>query len=174
MEPGRSRGKVGTIAALVAQAPKEDTWVVLVTLGHTDDAVKEGIVPVGRRSQCAPQSMGFDIGLIHHIHADTVAQLIPTRTVRIVTRADSIDVSLLHQSQVLLHQFLRHDTSRIRIMLMTVYATNLDGFAINEQLSVMNRDGTETHLLDNLLGDGAITLLQLECEGIEMGMLSRP
>ena len=159
VEPSRHGSMVRAIAALVAQAPEDNRGMVLVALSHADGTVEEGISPVGGRSQRATESMGLAVGLVHHVHAHRVAQLIPTRTVRIVGQSDGIDVGLLHQLQVLLHQLLSHHACAIGVVLMAIDTTNLDGSAIDEQLSIGNLDGAETHLLGSLFDDSAIGFL---------------
>ena len=159
MEPSRHGSMVRAIAALVAQAPEDNGRMVLVALGHADGTVEEGIGPVGSRSQRATESMRLAVGLVHHVHAHRVAQLIPAGTVRIVSQSDGIDVGLLHQLQVLLHQFLSHHACTIRVVLMAIDTTNLDGSAVDEQPAVGNLDGAETHLLGSLFDDGPISFL---------------
>ena len=161
MEPGRHGSVVGAIATLVAEAPEDDAGVVLVALSHAYHAVHEGVVPVGCGSQCAPESVGLAVGLVHDVHAYGVAQLIPARTVGIVAETDGIDVGLLHQLKVLKHALLCHHTGGIGVVLMAVDTTNLDGLAVDEQLSVLDVDASETDLVRHLLDHGAIGTLQL-------------
>ena len=61
-------------------------------------------------------------------------------------QSDCIDMCCLHQLEVTLHQFLGHDTGSIGVVLVTVDAANLDGLAVDKQLSAGNANITETHL----------------------------
>ena len=90
--------------------------------------------------------MCLTVSLIHHVHAYGVAQLVPARTVGVVGQPHGIDVSLLHQAQVLQHQLLRHYTSLVWVMLMTVHATNFDRCSVDEQLTTTDIDLTEAYL----------------------------
>ena len=76
-------------------------------------------------------------------------------------QSDGIDVSLLHQSQVLKHALLRHHTGGIGVVLMAVDTPDLDGLSVDEQLSVLDANASETDFLRHLLDYGAIGLLQL-------------
>ena len=123
VQPCRHGSVVGTIAALVAKAPEDDRGVVLVALGHADDTVHEGGVPVGGGGQRAAQSVGLAVGLVHDVHAYRVAQLIPAWHIGIVGQSHSIDVGLFHQQQVALHQFFGHHTGPVGVVFVTVDTT---------------------------------------------------
>ena len=89
-------------------------------------------------------------------------------------QAHRIDVGSFHQLQVLLHQFFCHHTGTVGVVFMTVDATYLDCLTVDEQLSVLDVDGAESHLLRHLLHHRTISLLQLQAEGIEIGMFHTP
>ena len=57
---------------------------------------------------------------------------------------------------------------------MAVDTTYLDGFAVDEQLTSGYLDVTEAHLLLYLLYNGAVSTLQLQVQGVEVRVLSRP
>ena len=57
---------------------------------------------------------------------------------------------------------------------MAVDATNLDGLTVNEQLPSGYLNVTEAHLLLSLFYNGTIGTLQLQVQGVEVRMLSRP
>ena len=174
VEPGRHGGMVGTIAALVAQAPENDAGVVLVALGHTDGTVQKGIGPVGCRSQRATQSVRLAVGFVHDVHAHGVAQLIPAWTVGIVAEAHGIDVGGFHQLQVFLHQLFSHHAGTVGVVLVAVDTANLDGLSVDEQLASLNADGAETNLLADLFDSLAMGVLQLQAEGIEIRVFGVP
>ena len=161
VEPGRHGGMVGPIAALVAQAPEYDGGMVLVALGHAYHAVHEGIGPVGGGGQRAAQTMRLAVGLVHDVHAYGVAQLVPARTVGVVGQPDGIDVSLLHQAQVLQHQLLGHDAGAVGVVLVAVDATELDGAAVDEQLAATDGQLAEAYLLGHLFDGAPLGILEL-------------
>ena len=174
MEPSRHRCLIRTIAAFVAQTPEDDAGMVLVALSHTDGTIQKGITPIRRRSQRASQTMRLAIGLIHHIHTHRVAKLIPTRTIRIVSQTNGIDVRLLHQSQILKHTLFRHHTSRIGVVLVTVDTTNLDRLSVDEQLPTLDGNGAEPHLLRHALNGFPVEVLKFHQQRIKVGVFDAP
>ena len=174
MKPSRHGSLVGAIATLVAQAPEDDRRMVLVALSHADGTIEEGIAPVGGGSQGATKSVCLAIGLVHHIHAYGVAELIPARTIGIVGQTDGIDMGSFHELEVLEHALFRHYTSGVGVVLMTIDTTNLDGFTIDEQLTILDMDVAETHLLSGVLDGLAIGVFEFQFQGVEVGVLSTP
>ena len=81
----------------------------------------------------------------------------------------SVDVGLFHQSQVPDHQFLGHDACPLWVVLVAVDAAYLGGFAVHEQLAVLDVDGTETHLHVHLFDNSVVVPPQLQHEGVERG-----
>ena len=148
--------------------------MVLVALGHADDAVHEGIVPVGRRSQGATQTVGLAVGLVHDVEAQRVAQLIPARRVGVVRQAHGIEVGRLHESDVFQHALFGHYARQLRVVLMAVGTAQAHGAAVDQQLSVLDLQPAEAHLLFGLFQQGAIGPLQLQTKGVEIGRLGRP
>ena len=136
--------------------------MILVTLSHPDSPIEESVTPVWRRRQRASQTMRLAIGLIHHIHAHRIAEFIPARTIGIVRQSYGIDMGSFHQSEVLKHTLLSHHTGRIRIVLMTIDTTNLDGLAIDKQLAAFNADIAEAHLLGNALDGFPVETFKLQ------------
>ena len=160
VQPGRHGGVVGSIAALVAQAPEDDAGVVLVALSHTDGTVEEGIAPVGRRCQRTSQTVRLAVGLVHDVHTNRVAQFIPARTVGVVSQSHGIDVGVLHQVQVLQHALLGHHTGAVGVVLVAVDTTYLDGVAVDKQLTVLDADVAEAYLLRHALDGFPVAVLQ--------------
>ena len=78
-----------------------------------------------------------------------------------MAQSHGIDVGVLHQLQVALHQLFGHDAASIRVVLVAVYAANLDGLTIDEQLSALDADVAETHLLRDALHGAAVLVFQL-------------
>ena len=174
VKPGRHRRLVRTIATLVAQTPENNGRMILVTLSHSDSPIEKGVTPIRRRSQRASQTMRLTIGLIHHIHAHRIAELIPAWTIGIVSQSHGIDMGSLHQSEVLKHTLLRHHTSRIRVVLVTIDTTNFYGFVIDEQLSALDADITEADLLGNAFDSFPVEVLELQFQRIKTRALRTP
>ena len=148
--------------------------MVLVALSHADGTIEESVAPIGGGSQGATQTMGLAIGLVHHIHAYGVAELIPARTIGIVGQTHGIDMGSFHQLEVLEHALFRHYTSGVGVVLMTIDTTNLDGFTIDEQLTILDMNVAEAHLLSGVLDGFAIGVFELQFQGVEVGVLSTP
>ena len=166
VKPSRHGSLVGAIATLVAQAPEDDRRMVLVALSHTDGTIEESVAPIGGGSQGASQTMGLAIGLVHHIHAYGVAEFIPARTIGIVGQTDGIDMGSFHQLEVLEHALFRHYTSGVGVVLMTIDTTNLDGFAIDEQLTILDMNIAEAHLLSGVLDGFAMGVFEFQFQGV--------
>ena len=78
-----------------------------------------------------------------------------------MAQSHGIDVCSLHQLQVALHQVFRHDAGPVGVVLVAVYAANLDGLTIDEQLSALDADVAEAHLLRDALHGVAVLVFQL-------------
>ena len=76
--------------------------------------------------------MAFDVGFVYHIHTVDVTQLIPARVVGIVRSAHAVDVVLFHQFQVAYHGGFVHYMAVVRIVLVAVYAFDIDRLPIDE------------------------------------------
>ena len=76
VDPAGHRGVVRAAAGLVAQRPDHHAGVVLVPLDHADRPLHEGGVPGGDVREQAADAVGFEVGLVHHVDAVLVAQLV--------------------------------------------------------------------------------------------------
>ena len=79
-----------------------------------------------------------------------------------------------HELEVLEHALFRHYTSGVGVVLMTIDTTNLDGFTIDEQLTILDMDVAEAHLLSGVLDGLAIGVFEFQFQGVEVGVLSTP
>ena len=89
-------------------------------------------------------------------------------------QTDGIDMGSFHELEVLEHALFRHYTSGVGVVLMTINTTNLDGFAIDEQLTILDMDVAEAHLLSGVLDGLAMGVFELQFQGVEAGVLSTP
>src|SRR5574344_1294300 len=151
MEPSCHGSMVGTIATLVAQAPKDNRRTVFIALRHADATVEKGGCPVGSTCQGASQSVTLTVSLVHHKHADRVAQLIPTRTIGIMRQAHGIDVGLLHQQEVFDHQLFTHHTSCMGVVFVAIHTTQFYHMTVDKHLAALDFYLSETHTLLHLL-----------------------
>ena len=57
---------------------------------------------------------------------------------------------------------------------MTIDTPNFDGFAIDEQLTILDMNIAEAHLLSGVLNGLAIGVFEFQFQGVEVGVLSTP
>ena len=78
------------------------------------------ISALGERLLAITHAMRLKIGLCSDVKSILVAQIIPTGIVGIVTRADGIDVKLLHNLDILNHPRDGNNITAIGIQFVTV------------------------------------------------------
>jgi len=110
----------------------------------------------------------LDVRLVDDVQAEPVAELEPVRVVRIVRRAHGVDVELLHQLHVPLHQLPGDRASACVIVLVPVDPGDQHGLAVDEQLTVANLDVPEAERRRDGLAVGA------ELERVQRRVLRRP
>ena len=116
--------EVRAVTSLVTHAPDDDAGMVaqgehiaLVAL----QVHQLEVLTLGKRLLTIAHAMALEVGLCHEIQACRVAELIPAGIVRIVRGAHSIDVQLLHDTDVLTHTLHGDDIASIGIEFMTVH-----------------------------------------------------
>mmetsp|Transcript_150899 Transcript_150899/g.484959 ORF Transcript_150899/g.484959 Transcript_150899/m.484959 type:complete len:321 (-) Transcript_150899:1441-2403(-) len=92
---------VDAVPRLVSERPEDDAWMVLVPLhvalhpGHVASTplrfVAQGLVPM------EVYAVALDVGLVDHVQAVLVAELVPERVVGVVRATDRIEVVGLHE-----------------------------------------------------------------------------
>ena len=75
--------------------------------------------------------MDFEIRLIDNVNAVFIAQIIPVRTVRVMRRAHGVDVVLLHDADVCLHDLARHGVPVFGVRLVAVDAAQGNRLAVD-------------------------------------------
>ena len=93
------------------------------------------------------ETVGLLVSLSTHINAVFIAQFIPYGVVRIVTSTYSIDIELLHKTNILKHTLTGNDVAAIRVKLMTIGALDVYWLTINQQLGILYLHTAETDLL---------------------------
>ena len=84
------------------------------------------------------QPVGLNIGLVNHIKAIFVAQLIPPWLVGVMGISHGINIVLFHQKNILNHAFLRDMPSPLRFRLMAVNSLEHDWLTVNHDLSLVS------------------------------------
>ena len=131
----RSRFEIAPLPGLVTQRPDYHAGVILISLHHARHPVDMRSFPSGLVAQTSLQSethtVRFDVRLVNDIKPVLVAQFIPDRIVRIMTRPDGIDIEPLHQMNIAYHRFNGDIVRRIRIMVVTVDPLEKNAFPVD-------------------------------------------
>ncbi len=141
--------EAGPAARLVAERPHHDARMVRIIrdLPHVarDDRRLPLRPPADALALILPETVRLDVRLGDHVEPVAVAQAVPARVVRIVRRADGVEVRALHQEDVLEHFLLRHRRAVPKRELVPVDAVELDRAPIDEQTPTLCLDLTESH-----------------------------
>ena len=118
--------KVVPVARFIAHRPNDYARVIAVAFDHALHAAQMGVQPIWivaeRAVQIVPHAVRFDVGLVIHVQAVFVAQVVPVGVVGVVRRPHGVDVVGLHQSDVLEHGLARHHVPCFEVMLVAVDA----------------------------------------------------
>src|SRR4030042_491918 len=165
---------VGSAAALVAQRPEDYGWVVLVPFDHSDCAFHEGGVPLRLVREQAAHAVRFEVGFVNQINAGFVAQVVPCGVVWIMRRADGIEIVGLEQLDILEHSAYGNSPAVVGIVLVPVDTEELDGFAVDEKLAVLNFNLTEADPAAFDFDGFAAGILECYYKGIQIRRLCGP
>mmetsp|Transcript_50598 Transcript_50598/g.134686 ORF Transcript_50598/g.134686 Transcript_50598/m.134686 type:complete len:414 (+) Transcript_50598:462-1703(+) len=168
---------IHSVPCLVAQRPHDDARMVLVAFAHPGDprhvcGAPRPVVPQRRRA--IPHTVTLDIGLVNHVQAMLITQIVPQRIVGIVGATNSIEVKLFHESDVLQHRLSIDDVSVVAVMLVTIDTLEGDLLAIDEEPSLSNLHRSETHAKLQALHLGRILVAEGTDERVESRHLGTP
>ena len=172
-------------ARLVAARPDDDGRMVLVALEHGIRAVDERGLPfvvivrhdeVGWHMDAVllPAAVRLHVRLVNDIESIDVSELIDAALVRVVRRAQRIDVIALHRDDVLLDLFRVDGTAAIAIELMTVHALEDDALAVDLHQAIFHFEFAEADVLRDDLDERARRIADFEQCAIEIRMLGAP
>ncbi len=167
---------VYAVTALVAETPTDYTGMVLQYVRVVDVAFEVSLLKLGNLRQrllAITHAMRFEVCLSHYVEAIFVAEVVPTRIVRIVAGAHGIDVVLLHRANVLHHPFRTYHIASVRVHLVAVCALDKDGLSVHEKLGVLYLNFAETHTLLQALHH-AIAVFQVHTQSVEVGRFGCP
>ena len=117
--------------------------MVLVAFDHVRDAL-DPLVAIARvGAELVVVRVRLDVRLVDGVQAEPVAELEPVRVVRIVRGAHGVDVELLHQPHIPLHQLPRDRAATRVVVVMPVDAGDQHRLAVDEQLTVAYLDVSE-------------------------------
>ena len=137
-------------AGFVAERPHRNRRVVAVTQIHPADAVDIPRLPLRVvayqirlielvRSDRA-RAVRFNVRFIHNVKPEYIRQRQKHRVRGIVRRAHRVDVVLLHQRQIFLDVFRRHDISRDRVAVVVIDAFHFNRNPVEFKNFAFNRD----------------------------------
>ena len=148
--------------------------MILIAFSHAYRPIQKRRMPVGCASQRTPQTMFLNVGLVHHIKPQTVAQFIPTGYIGVMTGTHGIYIGLLHQQNILQHALFTHHTCRKRIVLVAVHPAEADGFTVDQQQAILHLHLAETHLRAHLLTSHPVAVVQTQIQAIQVRRFGCP
>ena len=119
-------------------------------------------------------AMTLLVSLVHHIDTPEVTELIQIFAVGIMAGAQEVDVSLLHQADILFVGCIIHPAAGNRVMVMTVHTTQLHVPAVNLKHLSDNFHLLYTQMVVEVFNNRAVSITKFHTERIEVGSLSRP
>ena len=142
---------------------------------HALGPVDHGVAPLlaVARDVFAPDAMAFHIAFVHHVKAHLVAQLIKIGIVRIMARADSVYVGLLHQRQIANVRLFGNGPSVVGIEIVSVDALEDHLLPVDIQNVSANLHALEADP-DLFLAQEAFRTGRQDGQRIEVRCLGRP
>ena len=139
-----------TVGRLVTQAPRYHAGVVEV---HAD-VMLVSLQYLACEERCLrwstvaiAEAVALLVGLGTYVDAVLVAQVIPLRIVRIVTRPHGIHIQTLHYLYVLYHPLTAHHITAVRVHLVSVNTFYQYGLTVHQQLAAFYLYAAEPYLL---------------------------
>ena len=173
-DPAGQRVVVAAVPALVAQAPEDDARVVAVALHHPCATLQPGGAVPRVLAQRRVVGVALDVGLVDHVHAELVAQVVERVVVRIVRRAHGSDVVRPHRQQVGTHVVHRHGLAAVRMVVVAVHPEHPDRLPVDQQLAIAHLHEAATHLHVAGLHHPTRRRQQLTRHRVPVGPLGRP
>ena len=156
--------EVRTIASLVTQTPNDNAGVVLIGTHVTLLTLDVSLLKVRTNRQgliLVTHTMCFEVRLGSKVETILIAKIVPARIVGIVASTNGIDIQVLHNLDILNHALYRNDVTTIGVEFVAIGTLNQNRLSVNEQLSTLDLDMTETDFLSYSL-QYIIALLQLK------------
>ena len=114
------------------------------------------------------------VGLVHHVDAPTVAQLVEIFAVGIVRSAQEIDVGLLHQTDILLVGGIIHITASLGMVIVAVHPPQLHVLAVDLEHLANDFNLLHAEVIIEMFDSVALIVFQFQTEGIKVGLFGRP
>ena len=119
------------ITRLVTEAPHNDARVIAITFNHACHSRQPSCGISRVVTQACVETMTFDIRFINDIQAVFITEVVETMVIRIMRRANCIDIGALHRDDVLAHIFNRYCFAFVGMVIVTIHAHDGDGPTIH-------------------------------------------
>ena len=162
LNPVVSVNEVLAVVGLVAQAPHNHRRMVVVHLHVVLVALQNLLGKYLLHNGCVLsilEAVALLVGFSRDVETILVAEFVPYGVVGIVACSDGVDVQTLHYLDVLNHTLTSHNVATIWIYLMTIGTLNEYRLSVDEQLTVLDFNLAEAHLLRNHLYNVALAVL---------------
>ena len=163
---------------LVAAGPEEDGHMVLVPLKHGSGPVQNTVLPLRQASRhvpggvhrhvLLPGAVGLHVGLVHHIDARPVAQVVPPALVGIVGGPHGVDPVGLEHGHGGVHVLVGDGPAPIRIPFMAVHAVEHQPPAVQGQHFVPDFHPAETGVIGDVLGEAALLVINPQLHPVQL------
>ena len=171
------RPEIFTVSCLIAERPEYYRRVVFVNL-HIVGVTRHVRILVcrilGNTEIRIHHPVGLHVGLRHHVKPVFVTEIVPIRIVRIMACPYGIDVELLHQTDILLHVFLRYEITTVRIHFMPVHAFEEYRLPVHQHVAAVQLDTAETDVLPYCFNLTSVAVIQGEQRFIKVRGLGIP
>ena len=137
--------EVLAVAGLVAHRPEDDGRVVLVALDHADHTVYIGRQPAFLVAD-RMVAVALDIGFVHHVEAIVIVQCVHLGVVRVMARADRVQVITFEKQYILDHRLDRNRFPLLRMDVVAVSPFEEHLFVVDVYPLVLDLDLAETEL----------------------------
>ena len=177
VNPVRICRKVRALTGFIAQRPDDHGRMILVAFNHADGPVQVRVGPVGisgQRPRAETHSVAFDVGFVEQVNAVAITKIVPGLLIRIMGAADGIDVELLHQLNVALHESRRDRLAAVRINFVSVRALDQNALSVHEQIAVANFNFPEADVARNDLQRLSRSIFEREKKFVQVRRLRRP
>ena len=159
---------VRAVAALVAERPADHARVVLVAFDHVARPLEEGGAVPRIAADLVVVSVGLDVRLIDDVEPVAVAEIEPVGVVGVMRGAHGVDVRLLHELRIGLHQLTRDDASAAVVVIVSIDTADQKRPVIQEEAAIADLHRAEADVARRRLGPVA------QNELVEPRLLSRP
>ena len=166
---------VSSVEGLVAQRPDDNTSVVLVTANHLSCAVDIGFGPLWTVRKGivfeTEHAMTFEVSFIQNPETKLVGDVVESRIVDLMRRANGIEVVALHGEQIMSHEFVWNRATMVRVMLMSVCATELDWLAVDAENAIDQACDSKSNSLSQT---ATLSVKEVENDGVQIRRLCSP